>query len=99
MWFEFMQTIFKNNLMALDKTMSIQHAIQDGSQSGSVIWSQFIKWLPSSFPKIAFYFKLNYFKLIHLQANMLSSLIVRYFAANHTNLPQKLSSGLGKHKI
>ena len=25
------------------------------------------------FPKIAVYFKLNYYKLIHLQANMLSS--------------------------
>ena len=44
-----MQTIFKNNLMALDKTKSIQHAIQDGCQRGNVIWLQFIKWLPTWF--------------------------------------------------
>ena len=46
------------------------------------------------FPKIAVYFKLNYFKLIHLQAIMLSSFNFTYFALNHTNLPQKLSFGL-----
>ena len=40
-----------------------------------------------SFSKIAVYFKLNYFKLTHLQANMLSSFIFTYFAVNHTNLP------------
>ena len=51
------------------------------------------------FPKIAVYFKLNYFKLIHLQANMLSSFIFTYFAVNHTNLPQNLSFRLRKHKI
>ena len=34
------------------------------------------------FPIIAV-FLLNYLKLIHLQANILS-----YFAVNHTNLPQ-----------
>ena len=51
------------------------------------------------FPKIAGYFKLNYFKLIHLQANMLSSFIFTYFAVNHTNLPQKLLFGLRKHRI
>ena len=50
-------------------------------------------------PKIAVYFKLNYFKLIHLQANMLSSFIYTYFAVNHTNLPQNLSSRLRKHNI
>ena len=50
-------------------------------------------------PKIAVYFKLNYFKLIHLQANMLSSFIFTYFAVSHTNLPQKLSFGLRKHNI
>ena len=33
--------------MALDKTKSTQHAIQDGCQSENGIWSQFIKWLPS----------------------------------------------------
>ena len=43
------------------------------------------------FSKIAVYFKLNYLKLIHLQANMLSSFIFTYFAMNHTNLPQKFS--------
>ena len=41
--------------------------------------------------KIAVYFKLICFKLIHLQANMLSLFIFTYFAVNHTNLPQKLS--------
>ena len=51
------------------------------------------------FPNIAVYFKLNYFKLIHLQANMLSSFIFTYFAVNHTNLPQNLSFRLRKHKI
>ena len=51
------------------------------------------------FRKIAVYFKLNYFKLIHLQANMLSSFIFTYFAVIHTNLPQKLLLGLRKHKI
>ena len=51
------------------------------------------------FPKIAVYFELTYFKLIHLKANMLSSFIFTYFAVNHTNLPQKLSFGLRKHNI
>ena len=46
------------------------------------------------FPKYAGYFKLNYFKLIHLQANILSSLISTYFAVNHTNLPQNCHLGL-----
>ena len=50
-------------------------------------------------PKYAVYFKLNYFKLIHLQANLLSSFNFTYFAVNHTNLPQKLSFKLRKHKI
>ena len=49
--------------------------------------------------KIAVYFKLNYLKLIHLQANMLSPFIFTYFAVNHTNLPQNLSFRLRKHKI
>ena len=49
------------------------------------------------FPKI--YYILIYFKLIHLQANMLSSLMFTYFAVNHTNLPQKLSFRLRKHKL
>ena len=40
------------------------------------------------FPKYAIYFKMNYFKLIHLQANMLSSFIFTHFAVNHKNLPQ-----------
>ena len=40
------------------------------------------------FPKIAVYVKLNYFKLKYLQANMLSSFILTYYAVNHTNLPQ-----------
>ena len=51
------------------------------------------------FPKFAVYFKLNYFKLIHLQAYVLSSFIFTYFAVNHTNFPQKLSFGLRKHNI
>ena len=51
------------------------------------------------FPKYAVYFKLNYFKLIHLQANMLSSLISTYFAVNHTNLPQNCHLGLGLNKM
>ena len=46
------------------------------------------------FPKYAVYFELNYFKLIHLQANMLSSLISTYFAANHTTLPQNCHLGI-----
>ena len=33
--------------MALDKKESIQHAIQDGCQSGNVIWSPYVKWPPS----------------------------------------------------
>ena len=52
-----------------------------------------------SFSKIAVYFKLNYFKLIRLQAKMLSSFIFTYFAVNQTNLPQKLSFGLRIHNI
>ena len=51
------------------------------------------------FQKIVVYFKLNYFKLIHLQANMLSSFIFTYFAVNHNNLPQNLSFRFRKHKI
>ena len=46
------------------------------------------------FPKFAVYFKLIYFKLIHLQANILSSLISTYFAVHHTNLPQNCHLGL-----
>ena len=46
------------------------------------------------FLKFAVYFKLNYFKLIHLQPNMLSSFIFTYFTVNHTNLPQNCHSGL-----
>ena len=65
--------------MALDKTESIQ----DGCRSGNVIWSHYL------FSKIALYFKLNHFKLIHLQANMLSSFIFTYFAGIvHTNQGQ-----------
>ena len=75
--------------MALDKKESIQYATQNGYQNGNVIWSPFIKWPPSLFfPKIAVYVKLNYFKLKYLQANMLSSFILTYYAVNHTNLPQ-----------
>ena len=51
------------------------------------------------FPKMAVYFKLNYFKLIHLQVNMLSSFIFTYLAANHTYLLQNLPFRLRKHKI
>ena len=51
------------------------------------------------YPNIAVYFKLNYFKLIHLQADMLSSFIFTYFAVNHTNLPHTLSFRLRKFKI
>ena len=51
------------------------------------------------FPKIAVYFKLNYYKLIHLQADMFSSFFFTYFADNHTNLPQKLSFWFRKHTI
>ena len=51
------------------------------------------------FPKIAVYFKLNYFKLIHLQANMLSSVIFTYFAVSHTNLLQKLSFSSSVHSL
>ena len=96
-----MQTIFNNNLMALNKTKSIQHAIQDGCQSGNVIWSPFIKWLQSCFfsLKIAVYFKLNYLKPAYLQANMLSSFIFTYFAVNHTNLPKNCHFRLRKHNI
>ena len=46
------------------------------------------------FPKNAVYFKLHYVKLIHLQANLLSSFISTYFAVNHTNLPQNCHLGL-----
>ena len=84
--------------MALDKKR--EHPTQNGYQNGNVIWSPFVKWPPSSFfPKIAVYFKLNYFKLKHLQANMLSSFILTYYAVNHTNLPHNLSFRLRKHKI
>ena len=51
------------------------------------------------FPKHAVYFKLHYFKLIPLQANLLSSFISTYFAVNHTNFASKLSFRLRKHKI
>ena len=51
------------------------------------------------FLKIAIYLKLIYFNLIYLQANMLSSFIFLYVAVKHTNLPQKLSFRLRKHKI
>ena len=46
------------------------------------------------FPKYAVYFKLHYFKLIHLQANLLPSFISTYFAVNYTNLPQNCHLGL-----
>ena len=77
----------------LSTALDNQHAIQDGCQSGNVIWSPFIKWPPSWFLKKCslFIFKLNNSKLIHLQANTLSSFIFTYFAVNHTNLPQNLS--------
>ena len=86
--------------MDLYKKESMQHAIQDGCQSGNVTLTPFIKWPPSCFffKKYAFDFKLNYFKL-NLQANMLSTFIFTYFAVTHTNLPYKLSFGLRKHKI
>ena len=60
--------------MALNKKESIQHTIQDGFQGRNVIWTPFMRWPPSCFfsPKYAVYFKLHYFKLIHLQANLLS---------------------------
>ena len=81
--------------MALNKKESIQHTIQDGCQSRNVIWTPFIRWPPSwFFPKYAVYFKLHYFKLIHLQANLLSSVISTFFAVNHTNLPQNCHLGL-----
>ena len=51
------------------------------------------------FPKYAVFFKLIYFKLLNLQANMWSSFIFTYFAVNHTNLPQKLSFGIRKRKV
>ena len=87
-------------MLTLDKKESMQHAIQDGFQSGHVVWSPFIKWPPSwVFFKIGVYFVLSYFKLTHLQANMLPSFIFTYFAVNHTNLPQILSFRLRKHKI
>ena len=78
--------------MALDKKESIQRAIKDSRQSGNVIWSPFKKVAAILvFPNIAVSFKLNYFKLIHLQANMLSSFIFTYFAVDRTNLPHNLS--------
>ena len=81
--------------MALNKKESIQHTIQDGCQSRNVIWTPFIRWPPSwFFPKYAVYFKLHYFKLIHLQTNLLSSVISTFFAVNHTNLPQNCHLGL-----
>ena len=46
------------------------------------------------FPKYTVYFKLHYVKLIHLQANLLSSFISTYFAVNHINLPQNCHLGL-----
>ena len=51
------------------------------------------------FPKMAVYFKLNYFKLIHFQVSMLSSFIFTYFAVNHTYLLQNLPLRLRKHNI
>ena len=45
-------------------------------------------------PKFAVYFKLNYFKLIYLQANMLSSFIFYLFCSEPYNLPQNCHSGL-----
>ena len=46
------------------------------------------------FSKYAVYFKLHYFKLIHLQANLLSPFISTFYAVNHTNLPQNFHLGL-----
>ena len=46
------------------------------------------------FPKYAIYFKLHYLKLIHLQANLLSSFIV-----NHTNLPENCHVGLENTRL
>ena len=46
------------------------------------------------FPKYAVYFKLHYFKLIHLQANLLSSFISTNFVVNYANLPQNCHLGL-----
>ena len=47
-----------------------------------------------SFLKNAVYFKLNYLKLIYLQANMLSSFIFTYVAVDHTYLSQNCHSAL-----
>ena len=80
--------------MTLDKKESIQQAIQDGCQSRIVMDTIYKVAAILVFPKYAVYFKLNYFKLIHLQTNMLSSLISTYFAVNHTNLPQNCHLGL-----
>ena len=83
--------------MALNKEESIQHTCttQDGCKSRNVIWTPFIRLPPSCFfPNYAVYFKLHYFKLINLQANLLSSFISTYFAVNHTNLPQNCHLGL-----
>ena len=78
--------------MALNKKESIQHTIQDGCQNRNVIWTPFIRWPPSWFFQNNF--NLHYFKLIHLQANLLSSFISTFFAVNHTNLPQNCHFGL-----
>ena len=43
------------------------------------------------FPKYAVYFKLHYFKLMRLQANLLSSFISTYFAVNHS-VSQKMTT-------
>ena len=51
------------------------------------------------FLKIAAYFKMNYFKLINLQAYMLSSFIFTYVAVNHSSLPQNVPFRLNKYKI
>ena len=65
--------------MALEKTKSIQH---DGCQSGNTkMVTNYKVAAILVFQKIAVYFKLNYFKLIHLQANMLSSFFFYLFCS------------------
>ena len=84
-----MQTIFKNNfiLWLWIKTRApnipSKTAFKEEMLYGHHLWDG--RHLVFFFPKYAVYFKLHYFKLIHLQANLLSLFISTFFAVNHTN--------------
>ena len=68
--------------MALGKKRVSNMSSKMDGQSENVICHHVLSGRHLVFPKIAVYFKLNYFELTHLQAIMLSSFIFTYSAVN-----------------